>query len=230
MALKDLFKRNTVSVPVEEDPVNPLAEQRRKEKFSTPLIYPDEFNENVESLEKAIRDVSVPAASTAPANAIPKPAKPVRPKSDPSYQMREIISPMYGRTEDPEDTKEKKAPQKKKTVAQKPIEDQLVPVISPIYGTSGPVTEEEEEEEEVKPTRRSRKQAKQPESTTDNLRNIANIIQEENDQLKIVEKRTGEFQFDFDGSKDDSLNDEIDDAMTLDELMSLYEKKFTDDK
>ncbi len=63
------------------------------------------------------------------------------------------------------------------------------------------------------------------------MRNIASIIQEEENQLKLVEKRTGEFQFDFSNMKSEepSLIDEIDDAMTLDELMSLYERKFKDE-
>ena len=49
----------------------------------------------------------------------------------------------------------------------------------------------------------------------EDLRNIASIIQEEENQLKLVEKRTGEFQFDFSKMKSEepSLIDEIDDAM-----------------
>lgn len=65
----------------------------------------------------------------------------------------------------------------------------------------------------------------------DNLRNIAKIVEEEQDQLKIIEERTGEFKLDFGSSstqKQGSLIDEIDDNMSLDELMSLYEKKFKD--
>ena len=51
------------------------------------------------------------------------------------------------------------------------------------------------------------------------------------DQLKIIEERTGEFKLDFGQKKSEeqnSLIDEIDDNMSLDELMSLYEKKFKD--
>ena len=65
----------------------------------------------------------------------------------------------------------------------------------------------------------------------DNLRNIAKIVEEEQDQLKIIEERTGEFKLDFGQKKSEeqnSLIDEIDDNMSLDELMSLYEKKFKD--
>lgn len=35
----------------------------------------------------------------------------------------------------------------------------------------------------------------------DNLRNIAKIVEEEKDQLKIIEERTGEFKLDFSGMK-----------------------------
>ncbi|MFQ9071485.1 MAG: hypothetical protein ACLR43_01045 [Faecalibacillus faecis] len=63
----------------------------------------------------------------------------------------------------------------------------------------------------------------------DNLRNIAKIVEEEQDQLKII-RSNREFKLDF-GQKSEeqnSLIDEIDDNMSLDELMSLYEKKFKD--
>ena len=55
-----------------------------------------------------------------------------------------------------------------------------------------------------------------------------NIVEEEQDQLKIIEERTGEFKLDFQNKDEDSFIDEIDDSMSLDELMSLYEKKFKD--
>ena len=60
------------------------------------------------------------------------------------------------------------------------------------------------------------------------IRNIANVVEEEQDQLKIIEERTGEFKLDFQNKDEDSFIDEIDDSMSLDELMSLYEKKFKD--
>jgi len=60
VALKDIFKK-TVSVPVEEK-VDPIVEQRRKEKFSTPLIYGDEFDEGFEKLGEAIKAAPTPAA------------------------------------------------------------------------------------------------------------------------------------------------------------------------
>ena len=117
----------------------------------------------------------------------------------------------------------------------KPIEDQIVPIISPIYGVYKVEPEVEKEEKIVEPVqkRSARKQTikKEPETVTEDLRNIANMIQDGDNQLKLVEKRTGEFQFDFSKMKSEepSLIDEIDDAMTLDELMSLYEKKFREE-
>ena len=43
----------------------------------------------------------------------------------------------------------------------------------------------------------------------DNLRNIASIIEEEKDQLKIIEERTGEFKLDFSYQDKDTFIDEI---------------------
>lgn len=236
MAFKNLFKK-TVSVPVEEK-IDPIVEQRRKEKFSTPLIYGDEFDEKVEKIEQAIKATPTPTASTAPtpsATSKRTATRTARPKVEASYQMSEVISPIYGRKEEPKQTKAKQNVAPKKKVVQKPIEDQIVPIISPIYGTSTATVEEEPEQKAKPVTRRSQKKQvesrKEPESVTEDLRNIASIIQEEENQLKLVEKRTGEFQFDFSKMKNEepSLIDEIDDAMTLDELMSLYEKKFKDE-
>ena len=75
--------------------------------------------------------------------------------------------------------------------------------------------------------KKEKKIEKEPESVTENLRNLANIIKEEENQLKIIEARTGEFQLDFSNvqGQEKTLIDEINDEMTLDELMSLYEKK-----
>lgn len=237
MALKDLLKRTMTTVSVDEEPVDPIIEQRRKEKFSTPMIYSDELEESVEKIEKVVKQTPVtPTQTTAPVTTPSRkttPARPVRPKYDSGYQMTEVISPIYGRKEEPKTNKDK-AVQPKKKVVSKPIEDQIVPIISPIYGT-GKVVEEKEEDKVVeqapKRTRRQQTIKKEPETVTEDLRNIVNIIQEEENQLKLVEKRTGEFQFDFSKMKSEepSLIDEIDDAMTLDELMSLYEKKFREE-
>ena len=69
---------------------------------------------------------------------------------------------------------------------------------------------------------------KEEPSVEQNLRNIAKIVVEEQDQLKIIEERTGEFKLDLNKEDEDSFIDEIEDSMSLDELMSLYEKKFKD--
>ena len=241
MALKDLLKRKMTSVGVDEEPVDPIIEQRRKEKFSTPMIYGDELEDSIEKVEKAIKkatpaSTTAPITSTTPSTPIKKtsPIRPMRPKYESGYQMSEVISPIYGRKDEDKPSKEKTPVQAKKKVTSKPIEDQIVPIISPIYGAHK--LEAEEVKVEVEPTtpkKQKRTQIKkEPETVTEDLRNIVNIIQEEENQLKLVEKRTGEFQFDFSKMKSEepSLIDEIDDAMTIDELMSLYEKKFREEE
>lgn len=236
MALKDLLKRTIYTQPVNEEPVDPIIEQRRKEKFSTPMIYGNELEDSIEKVEKAIKKTT-PTSTTAPITQTPtptkkvSPVKPMRPKYDSGYQMAEVISPIYGRKEEVKPAKDKSAVQPKRKVVSKPIEDQIVPIISPIYGANK-IVEEEVKVEAPAPKKTKRTQVKkEPETVTEDLRNIVNIIQEEENQLKLVEKRTGEFQFDFSKMKSEepSLIDEIDDAMTLDELMSLYEKKFREE-
>ncbi|WP_242394175.1 hypothetical protein [Coprobacillus cateniformis] len=96
----------------------------------------------------------------------------------------------------------------------------MIPIISPFFG---PADEQEEKEIEVKA-----KMVKEEPSVEQNLRNIAKIVEEEQDQLKIIEERTGEFKLDLNKEDEDSFIDEIEDSMSLDELMSLYEKKFKD--
>lgn len=211
--------------------VDPVVEQRRKEKFSTPLIYDEEFTSEKEEKKvekKSERKVEKKVASKAKKEAPLQPEVPVKS----GYQMMEVISPMRGLTGSKASKVDKVTPIKNKK--RKPV-DQLVPVISPFYGVC-----EEKEEEEVEavvlkaaveePVEKVKPKEKLP-TVEDNLRNIAKIVEEEKDQLKIIEERTGEFKLDFSSSEEDtptSLIDEIDDNMSLDELMSLYEKKFTD--
>lgn len=243
MALKDLFKK-TYTEPAVEQKVDPIVEQRRKEKFSQPLIYSEEFEEpSNKPVKPKTQTTTSHTTTTTTTTTTKKTAKVSKPKVEPGYQMSEVISPIYGRREEPKKAKAKTTPTKKK-ISQKPIEDQLVPIISPFYGADinngqDKVVEEETVEQTVKtqsaPTRRSQRRAqqiKEPETVTEDLRNIANMVQEGENELKLVEKRTGEFQFDFSKMKSEepSLIDEIDDAMTLDELMSLYEKKFKGDE
>jgi len=179
--------------------VDPVLEQRRKEKFSTPLIY----NDDVE--EKEVKKEEVKKTQ------VKKPQY-----VEIKYRKSEIISPMSGiqKTSEPDI---KVVPVKKKKIKMK--SNELIPIISPFYGPSEDIEEEKNIKKEV---------IKEEPSVENNLRNIANIVKEEQDQLKIIEQRTGEFKLDFQDTKEDSFIDEIDDSMSLDELMSLYEKKFKD--
>ena len=194
---KKFFKKEDEEELYEK--VDPVLEQRRKEKFSTPLIYNDEVEENEPKQDVLKEDVKRKETK-----------KSVNVET--TYRMSEIISPMTG-------LKEIKKPEVKKTVKPKVKKvkkesDELIP-ISPFYGPFEQVEEKVEKKKE------------EP-SVEQNLRNIANIVEEEQDQLKIIEERTGEFKLDFQNKDEDSFIDEIDDSMSLDELMSLYEKKFKD--
>lgn len=137
MSLKDLFKNFFKDEEVEETLVDPIVEQRRKEKFSAPLIYNDEIEETE---EKAVEK---------------KPSKSVnqvkRPKVEQSYtySMTEIISPMMGKKET---VKPATQPAAKKVKKKKAVDfkDQLVPVISPFYGNTAVEEEFVEQLEEKK--------------------------------------------------------------------------------
>lgn len=217
MALKDLMKKFKKEEAIEER-IDPVIEQRRKEKFSSPLIYNEEQEEVKAEAKKA------------------KPVEKVqikKPKIDtavtPFYSMSEIISPMTGKKEEAE-SEYRPAVKKIKKKRTTNYKEQLVPVISPFYGAQEEQIEVDEELSTKKViVKKSKEKAenKKPDSVTENLRNLANIIKEEENQLKIIEARTGEFQLDFSGvqGEEKTLIDEINDEMTLDELMSLYEKK-----
>ena len=220
---RGLFKRHEEDEDIFE--VDPVVEQRRKEKFSTPLIYDEEFKEEP---EVTVTPTPKTKEKTKVVEAKPK----VEEKPRQIYQMSEVISPMMGITKGKNDKKAVKPitsskPKKRKNV------DQLVPVISPFFGN---YEEKEQVESEAKLTTindepKEKKVIEDLPTVEDNLRNIAKIVEEEQDQLKIIEERTGEFKLDFgtnDVEKQNSLIDEIDDDMSLDELMSLYEKKFKD--
>lgn len=178
--------------------VDPVLEQRRKEKFSAPLIYSDDEEE-----EKKVE----PVKKT-------EPKKTINPDS--TYRMSEIISPMMGLQQSKKPVMKPSKPKVKKV---KKDTDELIPIISPFYGP----TELEEE-----PVKETKKEVIEEPSVEQNLRNIAHIVEEEQDQLKIIEERTGEFKLNLNNQEEDSFIDEIDDSMSLDELMSLYEKKFKD--
>lgn len=227
--------------------VDPIVEQRRNEKFSKPLIYDEEFKKEQEANKKKEEVVKKEKVKEVPK----KPAKQVAPKveepvSKKGYEMIDIISPMFGMKEERAETeKVTKKPAVKKS---KKKDNSLIQVISPYYGnfeekeveedseailTSAPeeTVEESQEDEKELETKEEISEEENLPTVEDNLRNIANIVKEEQDQLKIIEERTGEFKLDFGANKDEektTLIDEIDDNMSLDELMSLYEKKFKD--
>jgi 26S proteasome regulatory complex component len=191
--------------------VDPVVEQRRKEKFSTPFM-------NDEEIVKEERPVSTKKKE----KKIDQKQK-VEKKERPPYEMSQIISPISGLKQSKKITevKPKKTPKK---IKKRKETDQLVPVFSPFKGPKNI-----ENEKPLKPQKIKKAKPQEKEETVeDNLRNIASIIEEEKDQLKIIEERTGEFKLDFSYQDKDTFIDEIDDSMSLDELMSLYEKKFKD--
>ena len=195
--------------------VDPIVEQRRNEKFSKPLIYDEEFKK--EKVTKKSEGQQVPKETTS--KNVKKVEKKVEKKEEPeikkNYEMMDIISPMFGMHEEKKEIV--KTVKKNSVKKPKKKDNSLVQVISPYYGN---FEEKEETDSEAVLT-----------AVEDNLRNIAKIVEEEQDQLKIIEERTGEFKLDFGQKKSEeqnSLIDEIDDNMSLDELMSLYEKKFKD--
>ena len=235
---KNFFTKYFGDDEEDEKLVDPVVEQRRNERFSSPLIYDEEFEktkeEKIAKVEKVEKTKKQELKNKDDVN--------VKPKNESvPYKMSRVISPMYGATSEEVETVvrpviSRNAPQKKN--------DGIVPVISPFYGLRNgkdektiPIEEdvfiekidvnkiEEKVEEKVDEKLETQK------SVEDNLRNIAKIIEEEQDQLRIIEERTGEFKLDFSNTSPttkESLIDKIEDNMSLDELMSLYEKKFTD--
>lgn len=211
-----------------EETVDLVVEERRKEKFKKPLIYDNDFKGENEEPKQSSKQKTVVQK---------KPNNQVAGQS--SYKHKRLISPISGLTEG-----ERKDPilnnkPVRKTAKPKPS---IITVISPFYGDYSGEKKKPETNEAVinevgsqkssrfKIKKREKEEAKLP-TVEDNLRNIASIINEEKDQLKIIEERTGEFKFSFDDANSDqpkTLIDEIDDNMSLDELMSLYEKKFKD--
>ena len=193
-------------VKVEEPPhVDPVIEQRRKEKFSEPMIY----NEEKKVEEK------VPV--------VKKTVEPKKPKKQ-EYVMSQIISPMNGVQESKNPAPQKKPVIKKKI---KRREDDVVPVLSPFYGAQGT----EEEKTVVKKAKKVEKVVKKEsseviDSVENRLKNLSTLTLESQEDLKIVEERTGKIKHDMEN--EDPLIEEINDDMSYDELMNLYEKKFED--
>ena len=206
---KDMDLDDTVKK--EEPPhVDPVIEQRRKEKFSEPMIY----NEEKKVEEKKVEE-KVPV--------VKKTAEPKKPKKQ-EYVMSQIISPMNGVQESKNPAPQKKPVIKKKI---KRREDDVVPVLSPFYGAQGI----EEEKPVVKKAKKVEKVVKKEnseviDSVENRLKNLSTLTLESQEDLKIVEERTGKFKHDIEN--EDPLIDEINDDMSYDELMNLYEKKFED--
>jgi hypothetical protein len=103
----------------------------------------------------------------------------------------------------------------------------VVPVLSPFYGAQGI----EEEKPVVKKAKKVEKVVKKEsseviDSVENRLKNLSTLTLESQEDLKIVEERTGKFKHDMEN--EDPLIEEINDDMSYDELMNLYEKKFED--
>ena len=207
--------------------VDPIVEQRRNEKFSKPLIYDEEFKK--EEVTKKSEGQQIPKETTS--KNVKKVEKKVAKKEEPevkkNYEMMDIISPMFGMHEEKKETV--RIVKKNSVKKPKKKDNSLVQVISPYYGN---FEEKEETDSEAVLTAVEDSKDFQDETNTDAEKTIEpEIVEEEKDQLKIIEERTGEFKLDFGQKKSEeqnSLIDEIDDNMSLDELMSLYEKKFKD--
>lgn len=206
---KDMDFEDTVK---KEEPqhVDPVIEQRRKEKFSEPMIYNEE-----KKVEEQKVEVRVPV--------VKKKEEPKKPKKQ-EYVMSQIISPMNGVQESNNPVPQKKPAVKKKI---KRREDDVVPVLSPFYGAQGI----EEEKPVVKKAKKVEKVVKKEsseviDSVENRLKNLSTLTLESQEDLKIVEERTGKFKHDMEN--EDPLIEEINDDMSYDELMNLYEKKFED--
>ena len=222
MAIWDFFKKPAVE-PFEEK-MDPIVEQRRKEKFSTPLIY---HEEEVQKNEK--KNPSIKTSTTVKKNVSTNMNNTnTRIKIESSYTMSEIISPFHGKKEEKVTVKTQNSTPKK-IDRRKKMEDQIVPVISPIHGMGSYYEDEEESYEEelliVEKSENNTASLNFDDLLKDNLLKAEN----ENKKIKIADKKSEEIQTNTTNlSSKKAVTEEIDDAMTLDELMSLYERKFKD--
>lgn len=228
---KSFFKKDDEDI---FETVDPIVEKRRNEKFSKPLIYDEEFEEKNQQ-PKQKKEATKPKPEKTEIKSKPIETEPEKKV----YEMMDVISPMFGLAEEKKDKNTKQTTKKKSVKKAKKRDNSLVQVISPYYGNFDHDDDEEEVSNDAVLTAAAEEETEdnqndKPEeamTVEDNLRNIAKIVEEEQDQLKIIEERTGEFKLDFGTNsteKQGSLIDEIDDNMSLDELMSLYEKKFKD--
>ncbi|MFQ8594123.1 MAG: hypothetical protein ACLSAL_11475, partial [Thomasclavelia spiroformis] len=120
---KGLFKKHVQNDDIFE--VDPVVEQRRKEKFSTPLIYDEEFkNEETKKPKENVKVKPVEKPKVSESKKI------VEEEPKEIYRMSEIISPMRGITKSKEP--EKKVSKKTKARPKRKLsDDELVPVLSP---------------------------------------------------------------------------------------------------
>ena len=123
---KGLFKKHVQNDDIFE--VDPVVEQRRKEKFSTPLIYDEEFkNEETKKPKENVKVKPVEKPKVSESKKI------VEEEPKEIYRMSEIISPMRGITKSKEP--EKKVSKKTKARPKRKLsDDELVPVLSPYFG------------------------------------------------------------------------------------------------
>lgn len=148
------------------------------------------------------------------------------PKSSGEYVSKQIISPMRGiQKEQKEDKKENKKPVKK-------VKEEHFQIISPIKGRiplkkePAVIVEENNQKVVIKAVDKEEMRKTTDGSVTEELRSVSQMIDEEAD-VKLVESKTGEFQIEFRDPVFDetSFNDEIDDNMTIDQLLDQYERR-----
>ena len=223
MGLFDRFKKKEEEEEIKI--VDPEIEKLREEKFNIPVIEDEEEEKPAEVIRRPN-----PATTNLP-NYGTKKNTSAHDTPYSLYKSREIISPMKGRTEKKVEVEEKVKPAKKKVVYND--SDSLTPVISPMFGQNikrkqkevkEAVEKVEEAIEEVEVVQEVKAKINPAPKKT------KREVQREEEQMiqdAIVEQKTGEYKFNFpdETKKEDSLMNEVEDEMTLEELLTLYEKK-----
>ncbi len=204
MALNDLFKKKPVK-EVEEEVVDPIIVARRQEKFSKPFLFEEEEKTPVTEEKQDFSKTT-------------KFSTKKRFEAD-TFQPTEIISPIFGKSS--KELGSHKVSSDKKI--ERPFEEQLIQVISPMYGIKNSKSKSEVKSDPII----HRENDEKPATITQNLRDMANIVKDIDENINIVEVSTGEFQLNFsDNEENPSMIDQVNEQMSLDELMQLYEEKF----
>ena len=241
----------------EYEEVDPVIEARRKEKFSQPLIY-DEEDEKEEEIqtqnrntfvidpvqhkteskqtEYVIRDIISPfsgvekqySSSAQKENDKEEHINiPTYNKTKSSTKVNRIVSPYFGYEDDKEENKKEEVKETKvevvyenKTVVDEKVDNSLT-LEHNLFD------DQSIDEDKVKERQKELEKEFSTGQITQSIRNLSQMIAEEEENLKIIEGKTGEFQLKLDNNED-SLVDNVEDTMSLDDLMSLYEKKFKD--